>query len=109
MINLASFRIIGRIGSINQREKVTHISIASDRNVKDVEGNWSNETVWNSVTVFSDAMRKRLKNAKASKTGNLILVEGSIQSSSFEKESQTVYRTDLVANDLEILSFAKES
>ena len=35
MINNAKFRIIGRIGSITATDKVTHISIALDRQVKD--------------------------------------------------------------------------
>jgi hypothetical protein len=34
MINLTQFRIIGRIGSITTLDKVTHISIASDRRTK---------------------------------------------------------------------------
>ena len=59
MINNAQFRIIGRIGKVTKLDKVTHISVASDRQVKDADGNWNTETNWNTVTTFSEQMRKR--------------------------------------------------
>ncbi len=109
MINTAQFRIIGRIGSITRLEKLTRISIASDRNLKDNEGNWSTETNWNSIAVFSEAIRKRLSNDQIAKQGNQLIIEGTIQSSSYEKGGSQVYSVDLIAQEMEILSFAKSS
>ena len=109
MINLTQFRIIGRIGNITKLEKVTHISVASDRQVKGDDGKWTTQTDWNTVTIFSKPMRKRLANAKVGKKGNQILVEGSIQSNSYEKDGTTVYKTNLIVQDFEVLSFAKDS
>lgn len=109
MINNAQFRIIGRIGKVTKLDKVTHISVASDRKIKDAKGNWSTETNWNTVTTFSEQMRKRLANSKVGRQGNQIIVEGSIQSNSYEKDGATVYKTNLIVQDFEVLSFAKDS
>lgn len=109
MINNAQFRIIGRIGNITKLDKVTHISVASDRQVKDGEGKWNTATDWNTVTVFSEQMRKRMANPKIGKKGNQIIVEGSIQSNSYEKDGAKVFKTNLIVQDLDVLSFAKES
>lgn len=109
MINTANFRIIGRIGSINTMDKVTHISIASDRRTKDQDGKWMTSANWNSVTVLSAKLRKRLQDQTVSRHGNLIAIEGSIQSNAYEKHGEKVYSTSLVALDFEVLSFAKEA
>lgn len=74
MINNTQFSIIGSINS-----KGTHVSVASDRQVKE-DDKWTTKTDWNTVTVFSEAMRKRLDPKKAGKKGNLVIFEGSIQS-----------------------------
>lgn len=90
MINFAQFRIIGRIGKITATDKVTHLSVASDRSVKDSDGNWKPEPCWNSVTIFSERMRKRLANEKAGGQSNQVIVEGSIQENSYEKDCDTI-------------------
>lgn len=108
MITNAQFRIIGRIGNINAKDKVTHISIASDRQVKDGD-NWTIKTDWNTVTLLSEALRKRLANAKVGKKGNQVIFEGTIQTNSFEKNGEKVYATSLIAQDFDVLSFAKDN
>jgi len=109
MINNATFQIIGRIGSINAQEKVTHISVASDRQVKGDDGKWTSTTGWNTVTVFSEPLRKRFANAKVGKKGNQLILQGSIQSNSYEKNGEKVYTTNLVAQDFDVLSFARDA
>lgn len=109
MINFAQFRIIGRIGKITKLDKVTHISVASDRKVKDDKGNWKTEADWNTVTIFPEQMRKRMANVKVGKKGNQILVEGTIQTNSYEKDGTRVYKTNLIVQELEVLFFAKDS
>jgi len=108
MINNAQFRIIGRIGNINAKDKVTHISIASDRQVKDGD-NWTIKTDWNTVTLLSEALRKRLANAKVGRQGNQVIFEGTIQTNSYEKNGEKVYATSLIAQDFDVLSFAKDN
>lgn len=108
MINTAQFRIIGRIGSINTLDNVTHISIASDRRAKDNKGNWTTQANWNSVTVLAEKLRNRFTDPNVSRHGNLIAIEGSIQSNSYDKDGEKNYSTSLVAHDFEVLSFAKK-
>jgi len=109
MINTANFRIIGRIGSINTLDKVNHISIASDRRTKDQSGKWTTAVNWNSVTVLSTKLRKLIEDDTVSRHGNLVAVEGSIQSNAYEKDGEKHYSTSLIVQDFEILSFAKPS
>ena len=108
MITNAQFRIIGRIGNINAKDKVTHISVASDRQVKDGDS-WITKTDWNTVTVLSEALRKRLANAKVGKKGNLMIFEGAIQTNAYEKDGEKVYSTSLIAQNVDVLSFAKDA
>ena len=109
MINNATFQIIGRIGNINAQDKVTHISVASDRQVKGDDGKWSTKADWNTVTIFSEALRKRLANTKVGRPGNQVIFQGSIQTNAYEKDGEKVYKTNLIAQDFDVLSFAKDS
>lgn len=108
MINNTHFQIIGRIGSINTSDKVIHISIASDRSVKGDDGKWTTTTDWNRVTVFTESLRKRLSNEKIGKKGNLVIVQGNIQQSSYDKNGETIYTTNLIVKEFDVLSFAKD-
>ena len=108
MINAATFQIIGRIGNLNTLEKVSHVSIASDRSVKRGD-EWVTETDWNNVTVFNPALRKRLANAKVGQKGNLVIFQGTIQTNAYEQDGTKLYKTALVAQSFEILSFKADA
>lgn len=108
MINNATFQIIGRIGNINALEKVTHISVASDRQVKR-DDQWVTETDWNTVTVFSAALRKRLAHDKVGQKGNLVNFQGTIRSNAYEQDGTKLYKTTLAAQDFDILSFKADA
>jgi len=109
MISSAQFRIIGRGGKISTTGKVMHLSIASDRGVKDSDGSWKTETSWNSVTIFSEKMRKHVTSVKVGRQGNQVIVEGSIQQNFYEKDGGTIYKTKLLVQEFEVLSFVKDS
>lgn len=109
MINNATFQTIGRIGNINAHDKVTNLSIAVDRPVKGEDGKWDTQTDWLSVTVFSEVLRKRLSNSKVGKKGNKVIIQGSLQSNSYEKNGDTIYTTNLVAQNFDVVSFAKDA
>lgn len=108
MFKNTQFRIIGRIGSINTLDNVVHVSVASDRRAKNADGDWITETSWNSIAVFAKSLRKRLDNPATARHGNLVAVEGTIQSSTYEKDGQKQYQIALVADEFEALSFAKK-
>jgi len=107
MINTATFQIIGRIGNINARETVTHISVASDRQVKRDE-EWVTETDWNTVTIFNPGLRKRLANSKVGQKGNLVIFQGTIQSNAYEKDGDKLYQTSLIAQSFDVLAFKRD-
>jgi len=108
MITHAKFTIIGRIGNTNQRDNVTYISVASDRQAK-VGDEWTTETDWNTVTVLSQSLRKRLANPKVGKKGNLVIFEGNIQTRSFERDGTKIYQPSLIVQDFDILGFARDA
>ena len=81
---------------------------------RDGEG-WKTKTNWSSVVVHSEHLRKRL-GGSAGRAGNLVAIDGFIRNSAEKGDGEdgsrtTVYRTDLVATDMEVLHFAarKES
>ena len=80
----------------------------SDRQVKDGD-TWTTRTDWNTVAVLSEALRKRLANAKVGKKGNLMIFEGAIQTNAYEKDGEKIYSTSLIAQDVDVLSFAKDA
>ena len=45
MQNIAEFRILGRVGKVDAKEKVTHIDIASNYPRKDGDS-WKDDTHW---------------------------------------------------------------
>ena len=107
MINSTQFQIIGRIGSINRLEHVTHLSLPSDRGAKDQNDKWVEMADWNLVTIFSKKLRKLSQDDPTSRHSNLVIVQGTILSKAFMKDDEKHYRTSLVADQLKVLSFAK--
>lgn len=53
MINFAKFEIIGRIGEIDARPKVTLLSICAIYRRKGDDDEWQEDSHWNRVSVFS--------------------------------------------------------
>lgn len=109
MINKAQFKIIGRIGSVRTFDKATILSIATDRRTKEQNGRWTSHTNWNDVTVLSPKLRNRLKEENVSRHGNLVIIEGSIQSNAYGKDGRKVYDVSLVTQAFDVLSFARQS
>ena len=98
MQNIAEFRIIGRIGKIEVKEKVTYLSVASNYNRKDGD-DWKTDTHWNSVTLF-DKLAKRLTASK----GDLVHITGRVRQNSYEAGGTTRYDVDLIADGIAILA-----
>ncbi len=97
MQNIAEFRIIGRIGKVEVKEKVTYLSVASNYNRKDGD-DWKTDTHWNSVTLF-DKLAKRLTAGK----GDLVHITGRVRQNAFEANGTTRYGVDLIAEGIGIL------
>ena len=99
--NIAEFRIIGQVGGIDAKDKVTFANVASNYN-RQVEGEWQEDTHWNRVTCFGRCAEYAGKAAK----GDMVHITGRVRQTSYEREGSTIYSTDLVADTFSVLNRA---
>lgn len=97
--NIAEFRIIGRIGKIDAKDKVTFVEVAANYNRKDGD-DWKTDTHWNRVTCFS----RTAERASAAGKGDLVHITGRVRQSSFEKDGAVVYTVELIADSFSVLA-----
>jgi single-strand DNA-binding protein len=74
--------------------KVTSFSLATNRRYKDQSGAWQDATEYHNVVVFG---RQAETSAQYLRKGNSVLIEGRMQTRSWEKDGQKQYRTEIVA------------
>ena len=84
----------------NNGKAFAKVSLAIDRPGKD------KETDFPRVTIFGTQAENL---AKYQGKGSLIAIEGHITTGNYEKDGQTVYTTDIIADRVEFLSWNKES
>lgn len=78
---------------------VTNFSIATERRWKDGQsGEYKSETDWHNVTLW-----KAEKLAEYLKKGTKLYVEGRLQTRKYDKDGQTHYATDVVAEQVILL------
>jgi single-strand DNA-binding protein len=86
---------------------VAKFSLATNERYKDKEGQWQDRTEWHNIVAW-----QRLAEIVGEyvKKGSKLYLEGRIQTSSWDdKESgQKKYRTEIIANDLVLLSGRSE-
>ena len=99
--NIAEFRIIGRIGKINARDKVTFVSVAANYNRRDGD-EWKTDTHWNSVVCFSNVSSQVGSAAK----GDLVHITGRVRENSHGEGTEVAYKTELIADTFSILAKA---
>ena len=100
--NIAEFRIIGRIGKITARERVTYVSVAANYNRRDGD-DWKTDTHWNSVVCFSNVAQQ----IEAASKGDLVHITGRVRENSHGEATDVSYRTELIADTFSILSKAE--
>ena len=80
---------------------ITKLRIATSDQWKDKQsGEMQERTEWHRVTAFgrlAEIMGEYLKK------GSQVYIEGRLQTSTYEKEGQTHYSTDIIANDMQML------
>jgi single-strand DNA-binding protein len=99
--NIAEFRIIGRIGKITAREKVTYVSVAANYNRRDGD-NWKTDTLWNSVVCFSNVATQ----VEAAGKGDLVHVTGRVRESNHGEGNDVSYTTqpfERAASDMDVV------
>jgi len=97
--NIAEFRIIGRVGKITARERVTYVSVAANYNRRDGD-DWKTDTLWNSVVCFSNVAQQ----VEAASKGDLVHVTGRVRETSHGEANDPSYRTELIADTFSILA-----
>jgi single-strand DNA-binding protein len=86
---------------------VANLTLATSDRQKDAQGNWQDRTEWHNLVAFTrtaEIVRDYVKK------GSKIYIEGKIQTRSWDdKESgQKRYRTEIIVNDLVLLSGREE-
>lgn len=94
MRSINRFTVAGNVGGITPFEKAVKVNIAADRIWTNDAGKKETRTDWVTVTVFDDQAGWIKENVKK---GQPVVAEGRIMNSSYEKDGQTVYTTDLIA------------
>jgi single-strand DNA-binding protein len=82
---------------------VANFSLATTDRVKDQSGNWSDRTEWHNLVAFqrtAEIIRDYVKK------GSKLYVEGKIQTRSWDDKTtgEKKYRTEIIINDLSLLS-----
>ena len=86
---------------------VASFSIATTERQKDASGNWTDKTEWHNLVAFTklaEIVRDYVKK------GSKLYIEGRLNTRSWEdKDSKKkVYRTEIIVNDLSLLSAREE-
>jgi single-strand DNA-binding protein len=78
-------------------QAVMQLRLATTERFKDQSGNWSDRTEWHSVVVWG----KRAEGlSKFLRKGSSIFVEGSLRTTSWEKDGQKHYKTEVNAREV---------
>lgn len=82
---------------------VASFSLATSDRTKDQSGNWSDRTEWHNLVAFqrtAEIIRDYVKK------GSKLYVEGKIQTRSWDDKTsgEKKYRTDIIVNDISLLS-----
>lgn len=98
--------LVGRLGRKPEQRTsqsgnaITTFSIATSERRKDQSGEWSEHTEWHNIVCFG---RTAETAAMYLDKGRQVYIEGRIQTRNYEKDGQTHYRTEVVANNLQFL------
>ena len=79
---------------------VANFTLATTERFKGGDGNWQNKTEWHYLTAFNrtaEVVRDYVHK------GSKVLVEGRIETQSWEKDAVKQYKTVIIVNDLTLL------
>lgn len=100
MINKVT--LVGHLGSdpeirhLESGVMVARLSLATNENYKDKDGNWQKTTDWHNVVLWRELAERAEKQLKK---GSFVYVEGKISYRKYtDKDNQERYATDIVGN-----------
>lgn len=102
MRTFAKFEIIGRVGTVDARGNVTHVSIAANYRRKDEADGWVDEAWWNRVTIFGDHDRRFIAERVA--RGDLVRVVGRMRDGEYERDGERVFTVDRIVDEFDLLA-----
>lgn len=100
-------QLLGNVGNAPETKHtpggmaITTISLATSYKRKDKDGKSVEKTEWHRVKFFGAVAEIA---AKFLRKGSKCLVEGRIEYGSYDKDGVKVYTTDIIADDLNLLS-----
>lgn len=80
---------------------VANFSLATSERRKDQSGEWNEQTEWHNLVAFgklAEVVRDYVRK------GSKLFIEGRIQTRSWEKDGERKYRTEIIVNELSLLS-----
>ena len=98
--------LIGRLGkdpeikTFASGNKVANITLATSERYKDRNGEQKEETEWHSVQAFgklADVVERFVHK------GSLLYLDGKIRTRSYEADGRTMYRTEILADHIQML------
>lgn len=103
-MNVNSVTIVGRLTrapelkALPSGQQVASLSIATDRVFNDRDGRKQEQTEFHNVVVFG----KSAENCgRYLEKGQMVMVQGRLQTRSWEKDGQKQYRTEIVADQVQ--------
>lgn len=109
---LNEVQLIGYLGAdpeiryTKEGEAIANLRIATSDSWKDKDGKKQERTEWHRVVMFSKLAE--IAGEYLTK-GSLIYTKGRLQTHSWEKDSETRYTTEIVANSMKMLPSGKKS
>lgn len=104
-MNYNKIVIVGRLGqdpelkALTSGDKVCTFSVATSRRWNDKNGDLQEETEWHNV-VFWNKPAETV--ARYLKKGSLVLIDGRVQTKTYEKDGVTMYRTQIVGETFQL-------
>ena len=106
MASLNKVTLIGNVGkdpeikTFASGNKVAQITLATSERYKDRNGEQKEDTEWHSVQAFgklADVVERFVHK------GSLLYLDGKIRTRSYEADGRTVYRTEILADHIQVL------
>lgn len=103
--------LVGNVGQdpeirhINDDTQVAKFTLATSESYKNKEGERITQTEWHNIVVWRGLSKVVEQYVKK---GSQIYIEGKITNRSYEKDGQTKYFTEIVANELKLLGKRSE-
>ncbi len=104
--------LVGNVGKdpvvqyVREDVPVARFTLATNETYKDRDGNKKTTTEWHNITVWRGLAKVVEQYVKK---GNQLYIEGKLTTRSYEKDGQTRYFTEVVANNMEMLDRASDS